>query len=410
MGSLKARAEEYELLRAAIKRYGLGGNPGTLMLIRNVDNFEVSYIRFIRYAVIRDAVDYYKKDSQDWNNIADYYNNVVNKLEWTKWAGDQCFAILIRMYYGEVAESLLSPMKDFFTEYIGQGIAMSMRGEPYDRASWEQVYKLMDAAAEGYLLAAIGGAYDNIPSVKERTKKVCAFIAMFSSMNFIKNYTQNPETKGDITKAMLATFNTCTIEGLKIGVMNMLKKCLADTSWVDRYIGNMQDWLKKSPRVSGYLNDLKSSRLMVGAADFASNKLSDLYKYMDSSKMQSFMEKYVKDYKVNFIINGKLISLKDAKDGLEKVGSEYLKELSVNKTVEKTVETIEDVFWHDGILGIKWGDEIYGLNVEGITRVFLYIIGCEKYCLHDPKPVPPVCTPVDRKTLEDSITKLEGLG
>ncbi len=73
-------------------------------------------------------------------------------------------------------------------------------------------------------------------------------------------------------------------------------------------------------------------------------------------------------------------------------------------------QIIEDVLWHDGILGIKRGDEIYGLNVEGITRVFLYIIGCEKYCLHDPKPVPKVCTPVDRITLEDSITKLEGLG
>ena len=202
----------------------------------------------IRRAIIIEATNYYTKETDEFNDI----ENKLAKMEFIfsviKWFGDQAFSYLVTVYGGGPAvDAFISPLKDYYVEFIGEVGAQLFWGEKINFSEVNQ-FLALEAGIENTLVNMMTGLEVPTP------KKVGTLIASYVMLNFSKHYLYTEDSKGNIYKTLINMGGDLTVNGIKALVANYFDKFLKAkpdfankvSAWVNKYI-------KKSlPEVKGF--------------------------------------------------------------------------------------------------------------------------------------------------------------
>lgn len=248
LGAPEDRKKEIELLKRTIQRYGINGDSSVRAMIKTIEFQPVSMIKQMRQILLLEAIEYYTKDAEFWNGYADKIDNVLTACEVMKFFGDQAFSYVIKATMGEVAEMLLTPMKDVLVEIGGNAFRDYNWGTKPENGyfNYEALMKVLDGMAENYLLSVLTDfSADNITNAvkgksitklfemeadaadpKAKLKKAARFLVMFAMLNYAKHYCLDEDTKDDVGKSLVATFNDCTTNMIKTIIAKYLEKWL----------------------------------------------------------------------------------------------------------------------------------------------------------------------------------------
>ena len=201
--------QEHEYLLRAIHRYGLSGNGDAKEMMRSVKHRSATELCMIRRAIIIESAYYYTKESKEFSDL----ESKLAKLEFVfsiiKFFGDQAFSYLITAYGGgPMVEAFMSPLKDYFTDFIGEVGAQLYWGEEINYSSVNLLVTL-EAGVENMIMNLITG--ENPPT----PKKIGALVASLVMLNFTKHYCYTEDSKGDIYKTLINMGGDFTVNSLK---------------------------------------------------------------------------------------------------------------------------------------------------------------------------------------------------
>ena len=220
--------KEYEKLRQRIEKYSLPSNKDKwlerLESCALDPKVSVAELRLTSKWILREYMDYWTNQNKKDLSEATMYNVIVNVLEWTKFAGDCAFSILVNMYAGPVAEALISPAKDFITSAFGEVIAAVNHGETL-------TLDIMDRFEFSKNLAAAG---DNLLSNNinlTNWKKAAATLSGYFVYCAVKNYIikLREENVSDVWGAICEAFKDMTLGALKSKAGDLIGKWLKDS-------------------------------------------------------------------------------------------------------------------------------------------------------------------------------------
>lgn len=225
--------KEYKELCRRVEKYSLPQNKDKwLKQVKEcaVDpKVSVEELRLVSKWILREYMAYWTTQQSRDQSEAAWCNVIVNTLEWTKFAGDCAFSLLVTMYAGPVAEALISPAKDFITGAIGEVIAARNYGEEVD----------VDKFEFSKNLAAAG---DNLVSNSidlKNWRKAAATLGCYFSYCAIKNYLQKLNEKGesDIWGSLCDAFKDMTASALKSKAGDLIGKWLKESKTFQEKIG-----------------------------------------------------------------------------------------------------------------------------------------------------------------------------
>ena len=217
--------KEYKELCRRVEKFSLSQNKDKwLKQVKEcaVDpKVSVEELRLVSKWILREYMAYWTTQQSRDQSEAAWCNVIVNTLEWTKFAGDCAFSLLVTMYAGPVAEALISPAKDFITGAIGEVIAARNYGEDIDIDKFEFSKNL--AAAGDNLVS------NNIKLTNWR--QAAATLAGYFCYAAIKNYLLKLREKNesDIWGALCEGFKDMTAAALKSKGGELIGKWIKDS-------------------------------------------------------------------------------------------------------------------------------------------------------------------------------------
>ena len=232
--------KEHELLIRTINRYGLSANGDAKELLRSTKNRTATELCMIRRAIIIESAYYYTAEAKQFSDL----ESKLAKLEFVfsiiKFFGDQAFSYLITAYGGGPAvDAFMSPLKDYFTEFIGEVGAKLYWGEKIDFSSVNLLITL-ENGVENSIVNMLTGEEKPTP------KKIGALVAGFAMLNFSKHYYYTEDSKGDIYKTLVNMGGDITVNGMKALASQYIGKYLDKNpefkkkieNWLGTYITN----------------------------------------------------------------------------------------------------------------------------------------------------------------------------
>lgn len=217
--------KEYKELCRRVEKFSLPQNKDKwLKQVKEcaVDpKVSVEELRLVSKWILREYMAYWTTQQSRDQSEAAWCNVIVNTLEWTKFAGDCAFSLLVTMYAGPVADALISPAKDFITGAIGEVIAARNFGVEIDVDKFEFSKNL--AAAGDNLVS-------NSIDLKD-WRKAAATLGGYFCYCAIKNYLLKlrKENESDIWGALCESFKDMTAAALKSKGGELIGKWIKDS-------------------------------------------------------------------------------------------------------------------------------------------------------------------------------------
>lgn len=201
--------KEHQLLIRTINRYGLASNGDAREMIKSAKHRSATELCMIRRAVIIESAYYFTKEGKEFSELETKLARLEFIFSIIKWFGDQAFSYLITAYGGgPMVDAFMSPLKDYFTEFIGQVGAQLYWGEEIDYNSVNLLITL-ESGIENTIVNLITGQTPPTP------KKIGALVASFVMLNFTKHYCYTEDSKGDIYKTLINMGGDLTVNSIK---------------------------------------------------------------------------------------------------------------------------------------------------------------------------------------------------
>ncbi|MBQ7172992.1 MAG: hypothetical protein IJR88_02605 [Clostridia bacterium] len=382
LAPVEERNKEIALLKRAIERYGLHNDAQATSLVDNLEELPASVIKQMRAQVLRCAIEYYSEEARKEANFANYMSVGMYSCMFFDWLGQQAFSYILKVYVGDVGEMLITPLKNAIVGAAADNLHSFIWGEPYqDHFTYEKVVGIFEEMAENFLIDALFGNIDwsdlsnagregakllknfslnNAKSAllkvfgadySDKLKKGACFCAAFCSLNFAKHYYLDEETKGDFGKAIVATFNDCS--------MNTLKQVFS------KFVTN---WLKKKYGLS------EISRNSEGGMTVDTYTVAPLEKYIKSKLTVGDIQLFGKQLTgTEFLAFGKKYDFfkttGDNTGTLVGVGVDALTGAIVDAAPD-VLSGIWKAFWDSSIGGfiICAGGKLYALTIKGFVE------------------------------------------
>ena len=227
-GPLAGWDEAFAHMKRVVSKVG-GISPELAKMLReNGKKMSTAELRLVTFRICHDAVTYYTQDAAEYEKIAAELDNMLYYAEWLKWFGDQAFSYLISKYYGNTADALLSPAKDFFAAFLGEVLDYLLNDEPFTLEELETI-KNITAGVDNLIV----NAFDDATSSKNITfKQTCAAVAGFLVWKIAKNIYENRDRDGkvDIYSAITALTADLTAMGVKKIAGNFFDKALENSA------------------------------------------------------------------------------------------------------------------------------------------------------------------------------------
>jgi hypothetical protein len=227
-GPLAGWDEAFAHMKRVVSKVG-GISPELAKMLReNGKKMSTKELRLVTYRICEEARDYYTEDAAELKKITAEMDQMIFYAEWLKWFGDQAFSYLISKYYGNTADALLSPAKDFFAAFLGEVLDYLLNDEPFTLEELETI-KNITAGVDNLLV----NAFDDATSSKNITfKQTCAAVAGFLVWKIAKNIYENRDRDGkvDIYSAITALTADLTAMGVKKIAGNFFDKALENSA------------------------------------------------------------------------------------------------------------------------------------------------------------------------------------
>lgn len=280
-GPLAGWDEAFAHMKKVVSKVG-GISPELAKMLReNGKKMSTAELRLVTFRICKDAVTYYTRDAAEYEKIAAELDNMLYYAEWLKWFGDQAFSYLISKYYGNTADALLSPAKDFFAAFLGEVLDYLLNDEPFTLDELETI-KNITAGVDNLIV----NAFDDATSSKNITfKQTCAAVAGFLVWKIAKNIYENRDRDGkvDIYSAITALTADLTAMGVKKIAGNFFDKALKNTAVQNALNKPISKWMQNiAPNVfKGRWDIDKQGEYLLKIVEF---KQSDIIKkYLEES-------------------------------------------------------------------------------------------------------------------------------
>ncbi len=241
-GPLAGWDEAFAHMKKVVSKVG-GISPKLAKMLReNGKKMSTAELRLVTFRICKDAVTYYTRDAAEYEKIAAELDNMLYYAEWLKWFGDQAFSYLISKYYGNTADALLSPAKDFFAAFLGEVLDYLLNDEPFTLDELETI-KNITAGVDNLIV----NAFDDATSSKNITfKQTCAAVAGFLVWKIAKNIYENRDRDGkvDIYSAITALTADLTAMGVKKIAGNFFDKALKNTAVQNALNKPISKWMQ----------------------------------------------------------------------------------------------------------------------------------------------------------------------
>ena len=241
-GPLAGWDEAFAHMKKVVSKVG-GISPELAKMLReNGKKMSTAELRLVTFRICKDAVTYYTRDAAEYEKIAAELDNMLYYAEWLKWFGDQAFSYLISKYYGNTADALLSPAKDFFAAFLGEVLDYLLNDEPFTLDELETI-KNITAGVDNLIV----NAFDDATSSKNITfKQTCAAVAGFLVWKIAKNIYENRDRDGkvDIYSAITALTADLTAMGVKKIAGNFFDKALKNTAVQNALNKPISKWMQ----------------------------------------------------------------------------------------------------------------------------------------------------------------------
>ncbi len=303
--------KEHQLLIRTINRYGLSSNGDAREMLKSAKHRSATELCMIRRAIIIESAYYFTKESQEFSDLETKLARLEFVFSIVKWFGDQAFSYLITAYGGgPMVDAFMSPLKDYFTEFIGQVGAQLYWGEEINYSSVDLLVTL-ESGIENTIVNLITGQTPPTP------KKIGALVASFVMLNFTKHYCYTEDSKGDIYKTLVNMGGDLTVNSVK--------------ALASKYMGN---YFEKNPQFK--------DKIQKWLGDHITNNLPEIDQF-------DFVLKYVEETMGLMITNtyqNTISSIEDPSgfDITITIGSS-----SIKLNVLKNVQRIADFFFNQYI-------------------------------------------------------------
>ncbi|MCR4846731.1 MAG: zinc ribbon domain-containing protein [Eubacterium sp.] len=413
--AVQSRQEELQKLSRLAQVMLLYDIPECAQLISIAKNKQAaSEIKQIRSQIFSIAVDYHTKEAAASQSYAKWMSAATYTCMFVDWAGQQAFSYVIKVSYGDVAEMILSPLKNLLVEQTAEYLNAKYWDYEFQVDIYSKLIECFENMAENFLVDALFGDISadditeagkklwknvttdlgklNLSDIKgslmkafgattigDRAKKAAAFVASFAALNFTKHYCLDDETKDDFGKSIVATLNDCTLTTIK-QIFN---------KYAGKWIGN---WMDKKTDSGATRGDV----------------------------LKSFVGKYFKiqDVKARGIlcenreaeIFGKKYGFGVQSNSLDTATTQFLED-SYDKLVDNTIGIVSSWFWDSEFGGfiINTTSGVYKLTLGNlIDFIFEWIssnMDIEGPMLKNRVKVPDYIPPAD----EESLNKAKAL-
>lgn len=237
-----ARQAELEKLKRITQIVGITQNGAAYRRIREGRTKTAEDIFLLRRLICEEAIEYYSNDAKELVAVADHMTKWINGLDLAKYAGDLCFSILIRIYFkekGDYAEAVLTPLKDIFTQIVGEIWAAREFGEPLP--SYDQMYFTIqfEKIIENEIIAFLTGEEIGTKvNPKYKANLVMFLVSLGAGLNFFRHYREE-ESSGSETpfwNAFWGMVNDLSINALKALLLQKFSSMYKDNPTVKEFI------------------------------------------------------------------------------------------------------------------------------------------------------------------------------
>lgn len=237
---------EYSKLKDRIEKFSLEGEKSEWL--KRLDSIALEprsskeELRLVSKLLVSRYVNYWTHQSKVDMRDVKFYNVLVSTLEWTKFAGDCAFSLLINAYAGPVADAIISPAKDFFTGAIGEIIAA-------DKLDMEVFKKFEFSKSLATAGDNIMGNNIKLTDVKTAAATLGAYFVYSAFKNYVTKLEEDNES--DMWGALTSAFSDMTINVIKSKAGDLLGE------WLE------EDNFKKhiAPKINKYFKEVKFSNL-----------------------------------------------------------------------------------------------------------------------------------------------------
>ena len=201
--------KEYDKLKERIQKYSTPENKSKweekLQSLVGEAKPSVEELRLTSKYVVMQYMRYWTIEAEKHLDEAKMYDKIVDYLEWAKFFGDCAFSYIITAYAGTAApvvDAIVSPIKDFTLEAVGEMIAAKIRGQSVEFDKFDFVKVALDAG-------------DNLISGNisfTDWKKAASTLGMYFAYATLKNFYINlvKNDKCDLYGALIAGFKDMT--------------------------------------------------------------------------------------------------------------------------------------------------------------------------------------------------------
>lgn len=407
---IAARQEELQRLSRLAQIMLLYDIPECAQLISIAKNKQAaSEIKQIRVQIFTLAVEYHTKQAAAEISYANWMNRATYVCAFLDWAGQQAFSYVIKVSYGDVAEMILSPLKNLLVEQTAEYLHAKYWDMEFQVDVYNKLMECFETMAESFLVDALFGEMSadditaagknlwksatadlgklNLSDIKgslmktfgaatmtDRAKKAAAFVAAFAALNFTKHYCIDDETKNDFGKSIVATLNDCTLTTIK--------------QIFNKYVGKwMGDWLDKPTESKGTRGEMLKGFI------------GKYFKVEDVKARGMLVENR------DAVIFGKKYGFGIQENSLDIVGTQYL-EGTIDKLVDNTIGEISGWFWDSEFGGfvVNTTSQVYTITLGTlIDYLFEWIQGkmdLEGPMMKNRVKVPDYIPPADEESME----------
>lgn len=323
--------KEYNKLKERIEKYSTRENKSKwqekLYSLVGDAKPSVEELRLTSKYVVMQYMRYWTVEAEKHLDDAKMYDKIVDYLEWTKFFGDCAFSYLVTAYGGPVAEAIISPIKDFTCQAVGEIVAAKIRHQSIEFDKFSFVKVALEAG-------------DNIISGQisfTDWRKAASTLGMYFAYSTLKNFYINlmENDKCDLYGALIAGFKDMTKNAMKA----MAGKLLDDV---------LKHYKKSCDKVKVKIEEFIKKHLGAG-------KTFDLRDTNPVTKVE-FLRKYLEE------LFGKGVE-KILLDPAKEIHDEFIEsdtDIGLNERNELVVKVYFDAF-----------DEMYTLEIN-LTKIFLY--------------------------------------
>ena len=206
--------KEYDKLKERIQKYTTPENKSKweekLYSLVGEAKPSVEELRLTSKYVVMQYMRYWTVEAEKHLDDAKMYDKIVDYLEWAKFFGDCAFSYIITAYAGTAApvvDAIVSPVKDFTCEAVGEMIACWSRGQSVEFDKFDFVKVALEAGDN-----IISGNI-SLTDWRKAASTLGMYFAYATLKNFYINLVENDQC--DLYGALIAGFKDLTKNALK---------------------------------------------------------------------------------------------------------------------------------------------------------------------------------------------------